>query len=94
MSEARAVNIRREKADIYIGRGSKWGNPFRIKDYSSKAERDKVCDQYEEYLMGKPELLADIWELDGKTLGCYCKPLRCHGDLLAELANDLTGSSE
>ena len=28
-------------------------------------------------------------ELKGKTLGCWCKPKKCHGDILLEIANDL-----
>jgi hypothetical protein len=30
----------------------------------------------------------DIAELQGKRLVCFCKPLRCHGDWLAEQANN------
>jgi Domain of unknown function (DUF4326) len=26
-------------------------------------------------------------ELKNKTLGCWCKPLPCHGNFLAELAD-------
>ena len=45
----RVVNIRKtNNYDVYIGRGSKWGNPFRMKDYS-KEERDRVCDEYEKW---------------------------------------------
>jgi hypothetical protein len=29
-------------------------------------------------------------ELKGKTLGCRCKPNTCHGDVLAELADEAT----
>ena len=43
---------------------------------------------YTEYIMNKPELLKLIpKELKGKRLGCWCKPLPCHGDVLAELAD-------
>jgi hypothetical protein len=30
-------------------------------------------------------LLNDLHELEGKTLGCFCKPLACHGDVLKDL---------
>jgi hypothetical protein len=80
------VNIKHtKKYDVYIGRGSKWGNPFKMKNKSDE-ERDRVCDLYETwfYSMG---LDKDIHMLKGKILGCYCKPKRCHGDFLAKLAN-------
>lgn len=34
-------------------------------------------------------LLNDLHELKGKTLGCFCSPLACHGDVLVELVNQL-----
>lgn len=80
------VNIRKEKCDIYIGRGSKWGNPFPMKD-KSEAERNRTCEEYIAWFWTQPQLINSIHELKGKVLGCYCKPLRCHGDFLAELAN-------
>lgn len=83
----RVVNLRQEPYDIYIGRGSKWGNPFPMKN-NSQEERDRVCDAYEEYFY-KSTLKSYLYELKGKTLGCYCKPLRCHGDFLAKLVNEL-----
>jgi hypothetical protein len=30
---------------------------------------------------------ADLHELKDKRLGCYCKPLACHGDVYVELLN-------
>ncbi len=32
-------------------------------------------------------ILNAIPSLKGKVLGCWCAPLACHGDVLAELAN-------
>ena len=34
------------------------------------------------------ELINDLHELDGKILGCWCKPKPCHGDVIAELVNN------
>jgi hypothetical protein len=34
-------------------------------------------------------LQADLEELRGKRLGCYCKPQACHGDVLVELVEEL-----
>ena len=78
------VNLRKDSYDIYIGRGNKWGNPFKMKDSSDK-ERKQVIDSYREYLLESPRLLESLSELKGKRLGCYCKPKPCHGDILVEL---------
>lgn len=84
--KAIAVNKHRSSFDVYIGRGSKWGNPFVI---GKDGDRNEVCDKYERYLYSNPALMASISELRGKRLGCFCAPQRCHGDLLAQLANAL-----
>lgn len=76
------VNIRTDEYDIYIGRPSKWGNPFVI---GKDGTRQEVLEKYRKYILNKPELLKDLHELKGKTLGCYCKPFPCHGDILEEL---------
>jgi hypothetical protein len=75
------VNRKHEEYDIYIGRGSKWGNPYHI----GKLTREEVIDKYREWIMTQPELLGSLHELKDKRLGCYCKPLACHGDVLVEL---------
>lgn len=79
--------------DIYIGRGSKWGNPFSHLD-SALAQfrvktREEAIEKYGEWIMTQPKLLADLHELKGKTLCCYCKPQICHGDILVELVSKL-----
>jgi hypothetical protein len=87
----RLVNIRKEKCDVYIGRGSKWGNPFtHITNKKTLAEhivatRKEAIDNYRTYLLNNPELLNSLEELRGKTLGCFCKPKSCHGDIILEL---------
>jgi hypothetical protein len=43
--------------------------------------------KYRDWIAIRPELLAQLSELRGKTLGCYCKPEACHGDVLADLAD-------
>lgn len=88
MQKTQVVNIRhyRGKEVVYIGRGSKWGNPFVI---GRDGDRAEVIRLYREYLLSRPDLLAEVRSLKGKTLGCYCKPQACHGDLLALLADKL-----
>lgn len=69
----------------YIGRGSKWGNPFRI--IPNMQTREQVLRRFEVWLAQQDHLLAVIDELRGKNLVCFCKPAACHGDLLRYLAN-------
>ena len=81
----RVCNIKHSRQyDVYIGRGTKWGNPFKI---GRDGTREDVIKKYEAYLQQQPAVLAAIPELAGKLLGCHCKPLACHGDVLARLAD-------
>lgn len=82
--ETKVVNKYKEKYDVYIGRGSKWGNPFVI---GKDGTREEVIEKYRKWIMTKPELLSSLHELKGKVLGCFCKPKLCHGDVLIELIN-------
>ena len=80
------VNKKRHKAtadDVYIGRPSKWGNPFVI---GKDGSRSDVIRKYEAWLLKQPALLSALPELKGKTLVCWCKPAACHGDVLERLA--------
>ena len=79
----RVVHCKRKPYDVYIGRGSIWGNPYVI---GRDGTRDEVIAQYREYLLSRPHLLARLPELKGKTLGCWFSPNACHGDVLVELA--------
>lgn len=69
---------------IYIGRGSKWGNPFRI---GIDGDRAAVIAKYEWWLRNQHHLLRALDELRGQNLLCFCAPKACHGDLLLRLAN-------
>ena len=68
----------------YIGRGSPWGNPFRI---GPDGTRNEVCDKYTAWIETQPRLLARLPELRGRNLVCFCAPQRCHGETLRRLAN-------
>ena len=81
----RVVNKYRDSYDVYIGRGSKWGNPFRI---GIDGTREDVIKQYRDWIPTQPYLLNSLEELRGKTLGCFCSPQACHGDILVELLNN------
>jgi hypothetical protein len=80
------VNKYKSKFTVYIGRGSKWGNPFVI---GTDGTRGEVIQKYEDYIRNKPELLAQLPELEGEVLGCFCKPAACHGDVLIKLLGEL-----
>ena len=82
----RIVNLRCEKYDVYIGRGSKWGNRFVI---GRDGNREEVIKKYREWILKNDDLLNCLGELKGKVLGCYCKPLPCHGDVLVELVDEV-----
>jgi hypothetical protein len=88
----RVVHCKRERYDVYIGRPSKWGNPFTHREDGTLAEFkvdtvEEAVEGYRTWVQGHPELMAALPELKGKTLGCWCKPGPCHGDVLAELAD-------
>lgn len=80
------VNVRTDTCDVYIGRPSKWGNPFVI---GRDGNRTEVIDKYQEWLLSQPELVEEARaELPDMVLGCYCKPEACHGDILAWVVDE------
>ena len=79
--KTRVVNIKTEVYDIYIGRGSPYGNPFKI---GIDGNRDEVIKKYHNYLINNSDLIKKIQNLKDKKLGCYCSPEPCHGDVIAE----------
>jgi len=89
LNDTKVVNRRTKPFDVYIGRGSPWGNPFRI---GPDGTRDEVIRKYRDWVLNSNDADA-LWirehvtELKGKTLGCYCAPQPCHGDFLAILAD-------
>jgi hypothetical protein len=80
----KVVNLRKSFYDIYIGRPSKWGNPFEI---GKDGDRLEVIVKYKDWIQTQQHLLDSLHELDGKILGCFCYPLICHGNILIELIN-------
>ena len=69
----------------YIGRPSIWGNPFALKDHS----RDEAVAKYEHYLVANEHLINKLSSLKSKRLVCFCSPLKCHGDILIKLVNNM-----
>jgi len=83
--DTKVVHVLKSTFDVYIGRGSPWGSPYHI---NIDGTREEVICKYEEYLRNRPELLAKLPNLKGKILGCHCKPLPCHGDILIKLMKE------
>jgi hypothetical protein len=99
----RVVHVREAKFDVYIGRGqgSYWGNPFSHKPFSSADVRVDTREEavarfkawldgeYPEVAPGRAIVIRDnLYKLHGKVLGCWCAPESCHGDVLAQLAEN------
>ena len=93
--EPKVLNIRDLKSGewpentVRVDRRSRWGNPFVMKD-KSDAERNRVCDAFEEMAAKwTPETIAALKkDLKGKSLACWCAPKRCHADTLLRIANE------
>lgn len=97
LQSPRVVRLKRSKGivvqgcDVYIGRrcslggwdlkGGKWANPFSVK---SSGSVQAAVDAFGSYISEK----EDLHELNGKVLGCWCKPGPCHGDVLVQMFND------
>jgi hypothetical protein len=101
----KVVNIYLDPYDIYIGRKSIWGNPYTVKlsrvpGTQRVASSKDAIRLYEEWLRQQPELLKQLPNLRGKTLGCFCAPkggvgiekgtpLFCHGQILLKLIEEM-----
>lgn len=89
----RVVHCKKSKYDVYIGRPSIWGNPFSHKDDTlaefKVATREEAIQKYAEWVLTQPKIMSNLHKLKGKVLGCWCKPLACHGDILAKMVDEL-----
>ncbi len=70
----------------YVGRPSKWGNPFYI---GRDGNRDEVCEKYRDWILTQPKLMASLHTLAGRRIACFCAPKRCHADVLADMVEAL-----
>ena len=101
MERTIVVNVKTDEYDINIGRTPgktlHFGNPFPLT--SDKPEdRQKCIQRFSDWLFGRrfqdlePErrkwIIDNLHKLKGKRLGCYCKPLDCHGDVYAMVVNN------
>jgi hypothetical protein len=93
----KVVHCKREPYDVYIGRPSLWGNPFTHDPKVATANkgvlvesRERANELYEIYIRDKIDSkeLLELEEIAGKTLGCWCAPKACHGDVLVRLCRE------
>ena len=96
----RTKGWRMPKGALYVGRPTKWGNPFKAEDLNCQKKEVPVVAAhayglwlrgmgYHNFLIAEREiLLNDLHELRGKDLACWCTiDQPCHADTLLELAN-------
>lgn len=82
------VHCKRDEYDVYIGRPSKFGNPFSVQTYG----REKCLELFREYFLNRVKqddtFKEAVLSLKDKTLGCFCKQpnreVACHGDIIKE----------
>lgn len=76
--------------DVYIGRGTPWGNPFAI-SYDDGPDRGDVIERYQELFNQKiatdEAFKKGVLAMRGLKLACFCKPSPCHGDVIANYLN-------
>ncbi|MFW6129562.1 MAG: DUF4326 domain-containing protein [Atribacterota bacterium] len=84
----KVVNCKKESYDVYIGRPSKWGNPF------TYGKRKDIINKYRQWFLTQENLINDLPELKNKVLGCWCKPKNCHGDVLVEMFEKFVGNDK
>jgi hypothetical protein len=86
----KVVNKYKSEYDVYIGRGSIFGNPFVI---GKDGTRDEVILKYRNYFYDKiikdEDFLKAVLLLKDKVLGCFCKPQDCHGDIIVGFLDEI-----
>jgi hypothetical protein len=92
--EPQIVHFKKYPYDVYIGRPSKWGNPYSRKPGIAKHKvttKAESLNKHREWVLNNPSFVEEIKrELKGKILGCWCDNfLACHGLILWKLANDI-----
>lgn len=92
----KVVNRKLHPFNVYIGRGSPWGNPYVIGMHGDRAE---CIARYEvwlrERIAAEPERYAELFRyLTGKILGCFCSPKPCHGDVIVKIWWEMVGRSD
>lgn len=83
--KTKVVHCKKEKYDVYIGRPGPWGNPFSI---GKDGTREEVIEKFRDWIKDQDLLMQEIESLRGKTLGCWCSPQPCHGDVIVKILEE------
>jgi|SRR6185503_4208375 len=91
----KVVNIRKEQCDVYIGRPGangkgEFGNPFPIDSSGREMCIARFRNYFYKRINSDSAFKDKVLKLSGKTLGCFCKPLSCHGDVIKEYLDSFT----
>lgn len=82
---------RGDEYDVYIGRGTIWGNPYPVGPLEGQHTREDAIELYRrdflKRLETEPDFRQGLMGLRGYRLACFCKPLACHGDVIADYLN-------
>ena len=86
------VNLRLEKCDVKVCRGTIFGNPYEI---GIDGDRDQVIERYQKwfnFMLRDPIFYQALYTLKNKRLGCFCKQkdreVKCHADTIADFVNN------
>jgi hypothetical protein len=84
----RSKGWRMPEGVVYVGRPTKWGNPYKVGEFDSGIGRVMSLQDCLRLYEIDSNSRTDLLELRGKDLACWC-PLGqpCHADVLLRLAN-------
>ena len=87
IQQRRTAGWRKPENTIAVGRGTRWGNPYRV-GHEAQSNNHAV-ELFRTYLADHPDLVTAIREhLAGADLMCWCPPDKaCHADVLLAIAN-------
>lgn len=97
IQQQRTKGWRKPVGAVAVGRGTMWGNPWKVDVYGT---REEVVTWYGEWLAGiRPgppgwrfdpaQLRAALWRIRDRDLMCWCRLGElCHADILLKLANE------
>lgn len=71
---------------VYVGRPTRWGNPYKVTEYSRK----DAIKLYEQWLRNELKLFPGLLDpLKGKNLACFCSlDEPCHADVILKILKE------
>lgn len=96
------VHVNKDVYDVYIGRAYKgeipdppqygcFGNPYTLAKYGRKESIILFAKYFYDRIENDEEFKKAVLELRNKILGCWCKPLACHGDIIVDYLDNYFG---